>query len=92
MKYPTSTHTLATLEVAPSTYEDVKKRLLAADYGHTIDSHTGHIDMTGIALAMSATAFTAEEVTEGLDALSNAMAQNGIIVVDLDDDETSEEP
>ena len=47
-----ATRTYAILEVAPDVYEDIKKRLLAADYGHALHSDDGRevIDMQGIAL------------------------------------------
>lgn len=45
-----STHTYAVLPVNQSTFDDVKTRLLAADYGHAIDGEA--IDMHGIALAV----------------------------------------
>jgi len=44
------THTLATLEVLPSTYADIQSRLFAANYDHAIDVGRGTIDMTGIML------------------------------------------
>lgn len=43
------THTYATLEVSAAAYDEVKSRLLAVDYGHTINDE-GEIDMHGIAL------------------------------------------
>lgn len=42
------THTYSLLEVLPSTWHDVKKRLEQADYGHAF--HDNAIDMHGIAL------------------------------------------
>jgi hypothetical protein len=42
------THTYALLEVLPSTFHDVRKRLEQADYGHAF--HDNAIDMHGIAL------------------------------------------
>lgn len=47
------THTYAKLEVDDSTYQDIKKRLLAVDYGHTI-MDDGCIDMHGIAIEVQA--------------------------------------
>lgn len=44
-----STHTFAKLAVTPDTYDDIKRRLLAVDYGHVI-GHDGVIDMHGIGL------------------------------------------
>ena len=49
------THTYALLEVDFSTYDDVRERLLAVDYGHAI-SVEGEIDMHGIALVREASA------------------------------------
>lgn len=43
------THTYAVLEVRPSTYEDVRKRLERAGYGHAFHDD-GCIDMHGIGL------------------------------------------
>lgn len=50
------THTYAILEVEPAAFEDIKRRLLAVDYGFTIDTDNGReiIDMHGIALAADA--------------------------------------
>ena len=47
-----ATRTYAILEVAPEVYEDIKARLLAADYTHALHSDDGRevIDMHGIAL------------------------------------------
>lgn len=42
------THSYALLEVLPSTWHDVRKRLETADYGHAF--HDNAIDMHGIAL------------------------------------------
>jgi len=49
MIYPLTTHSYVTLEVSAIAYEEIKKKLLAADYGHTINA-SGEIDMHGIAL------------------------------------------
>lgn len=49
MIYPSVTHSYATLAVSPAAYEEIKKLLLEADYGHAINSD-GEIDMHGIAL------------------------------------------
>lgn len=46
----TQTYTLATLEVLPSTHEDIKSRLELAGYAHAIDVKTNCIDMTGLSL------------------------------------------
>lgn len=49
MRYPSTTHTYSLLEVSESVYEEIKKKLLDADYGHAINA-SGEIDMHGIAL------------------------------------------
>lgn len=48
----TSTHTLATLEVSASSYEEIAAKLRAADYGHAFedDQPGAMIDMSGIGL------------------------------------------
>lgn len=46
----TQTYTLATLEVLPTTHQDIKVRLELAGYAHAIDHDTGCIDMTGLSL------------------------------------------
>jgi hypothetical protein len=43
------THTLAMLEVLPSTHQDIRTRLEQAGYHHAVDDN-GRIDMTGLAL------------------------------------------
>ncbi len=43
------THTYATLEVSAAAYEEIKSKLLAAEYQHAINDE-GEIDMHGIAL------------------------------------------
>lgn len=45
----TATHTVATLEVSESTYEEIAKKLREAGYGHVF-LDDGVIDMTGIGL------------------------------------------
>jgi len=52
-RFPTHTYTLAKLEVLPSTYADIKSRLLAANYDHAIDDSEEMIDMTGIGLSVA---------------------------------------
>ena len=45
----TGTHTYSTLAVSNAAYQEIKRKLLAVDYGHAINSN-GEIDMHGIAL------------------------------------------
>jgi len=42
-------HTYALLEVSSSAYDEIKRKLLDAGYGHAINAE-GEIDMHGIAL------------------------------------------
>jgi hypothetical protein len=52
----THTYTYAVLEVDAATYDDIKRRLLAAGYEHAIGNDADHvetIDMHGIALQSS---------------------------------------
>ncbi len=43
------THTYSTLAVSNAAYQEIKRKLLAANYGHAINAK-GEIDMNGIAL------------------------------------------
>lgn len=43
------THTYVTLEISAVGYDEIAKKLRAADYGHCFNS-VGEIDMSGIAL------------------------------------------
>ncbi len=43
------TYTYVTLTLSQSAYEEIKSKLLAADYGHCID-RDGTIDMHGLAV------------------------------------------
>lgn len=43
-----TTHTLATLELSPAAYDEIRAKLEAAGYQHAFDG--GLIDMTGIGL------------------------------------------
>lgn len=48
-----ATHTLATMEVSPETFQEVKEKLEAAQYQHAISQNPGEyetLDMTGIGL------------------------------------------
>jgi hypothetical protein len=45
------TYTYVTLAVSEAAYEEIKAKLIAADYGHTINEKS-EIDMHGIALVM----------------------------------------
>ena len=44
------THTYVTMEVSPSTYEEIADRMRAAEYDHVF-GRDGEIDMAGIAIA-----------------------------------------
>ena len=44
-----ATHTYALLAVSRAAYDEIKAKLLAADYGHAINEK-GEIDMHGITL------------------------------------------
>lgn len=44
-----TTHTYATLEVSPGTYDEIAQKLKAAGYGHAFNDR-GEIDMHGLAL------------------------------------------
>lgn len=44
------THTFATLEVSDRTFKEIKRKLTAADYGHTFINDGKIIDMHGIGL------------------------------------------
>lgn len=46
-----STHTFATMEVSQATYDEIKQKLLEADYHHAFVD--GHLDMHGIGLAVA---------------------------------------
>lgn len=48
------TYTVATMEVSPSTYAEIKKKLEDAGYHHAIDDD-GTIDMTGIGIVAGET-------------------------------------
>jgi hypothetical protein len=53
-----ATHTCAMLEVSPSTYGEIRAKLVAADYGHTLHTSRGDrewIDLTQIGLQMDMT-------------------------------------
>lgn len=45
----TQTHTYVTLEISASGYDEIARKLRAADYGHCFNS-AGEINMSGIAL------------------------------------------
>ncbi len=45
----TSTHTYSTLAVSNAAYQEIKRKLIAANYGDAINAK-GEIDMNGIAL------------------------------------------
>lgn len=48
-----STHTYVTLEVSQPTYDEIRFKLLAAEYYHCFelrDNGTGPIDMNGLAI------------------------------------------
>lgn len=42
-----TTHTIAELELSPAAYDEIKQKLLDADYGHAI-MEDGTVDMSGI--------------------------------------------
>lgn len=44
------THTFATLEVSPQTYNEIKQLLKEANYDHAFDDQEEIIDMHGIGL------------------------------------------
>jgi hypothetical protein len=44
-----NTHTYVTLEISAAGYDEIARKLRAADYGHCFNSN-GDIDMTGIAV------------------------------------------
>lgn len=56
-------HTYALLEVSPSSYEEIKAKLLDAGYGHAIND-LGEIDMHGIALCTKEEEIMPKESTE----------------------------
>lgn len=97
------THTLATLEVFPDTYADIRSRLEAAGHDHAIDPETGHIDMTGIALApldvpeeevaTMLTAVLSPELVERMKAFAESAQVHRELVLDSDDERpTDPEP
>lgn len=53
----TSTHTVSTLELSPSAYEEIAGKLRAADYAHVFedDQPGSMMDMTGIGLTRAVT-------------------------------------
>jgi hypothetical protein len=53
----TSTHTVSTLELSPSAYEEIAGKLRAADYAHVFedDQPGSMMDMTGIGLTREPT-------------------------------------
>lgn len=47
-----STHTYVTMDISAQAYAEIRAKMLAADYGHTLDKDDGEevIDMHGLAL------------------------------------------
>ena len=44
------THTYVTLGISKAAFDEIKTKLLAADYGHCFNRDGTEIDMTGIAV------------------------------------------